>query len=236
VKRTTWGLLAMCISLLLGTAIALGALVSTGGQLSTDDLARDPINVSTLLVACLDPLAILLEIAAIVLIVSAARLFGRLHRRLAWAAAILYVLWAATNFLGFLPLSLLSMRNGSLEMALAGQWIKAGAGMLAYAVPALLVLGLGNSAARVATALGWLISAIGNFGTVALTISGIALKPITVGEQTMYTVQFSVDYTGGIYPLLLTMGYIGGALYLAVYTYLAWQQMHTRQAERTAAA
>ena len=233
-KRTTWGLLAMCVSLLLGTVIALGSLISTGGQLNTGDLTANPMNVSTLLVTCIDPLAILLEIAAIVLIVSQARQFGRVHHRLAWAAAILYLLWAAANLLGFLPLSLLSMQVGSLEMALAGQWVKAGAALLAYTVPALLVFGLGNRTTRAVTVLGWLISMIGNFGTVARTIPSITLEPIMVGERTMYAVQFSVDYTGGIYPLLLAMGYVGGALYLAVYLYLAWQQMRARSLEQAA--
>ena len=233
-KRTTWGLLAMCVSLLLGTVIAVGSLISTGGQLNTGDLTANPMNVSTLLVTCIDPLAILLEIAAIVLVVSKARLFGKLHHRLAWTAGTFYVLWAAANFLGFLPLSLLSMQVGSLEMALAGQWVKAGAALLAYTVPALLVFGLGNRTTRAATTVGWLISMIGNFGTVARTISAIALEPIMVGERTMYTVQFSVDYTGGIYPLLLAMGYVGGALYLAVYLYLAWQQMRTGSIEQAA--
>jgi len=233
-KRTMWGLWAMCASLLLGTVIALGSLISTGGQLDTRDLAANPMNASTLLVACIDPLAILLEIAAIVLIVSHARRFGPLHQRTAWAAAILYILWAAANLLGFLPLSLLSMQNGSLDMALAGQWVKAGAALLAYTVPALLVFGLGNCATCAGTALGWLISAIGNFATLARTIPAIALEPIMVGDRTMYAVQFSVDYTGGIYPFLLAMGYIGGALYLAVYLYLAWQQRRTRPIEQAA--
>jgi hypothetical protein len=227
-KRTMWGLWAMCLSLLLGTVIALGSLISTGGQLDTGDLTGGPISVPTLLVTCIDPLAILLEIAALVLIISQARRFGKLHQRTAWAAAILYILWAAANLLGFLPLSLLSMQNGSLDMALAGQWVKAGAALLAYAVPALLVFGLGTRVTRAVTVLGWLISAIGNFGTLARTIPAIALEPIVVGDRTIYAVQFSVDYTGGIYPFLLAMGYIGGVLYLAVYLYLAWQQMRTR--------
>lgn len=226
-KRTTWGLLAMCVSLLLGTVIALGSLISVRGQLNTADLAGNPMNVPTLLVTCIDPLAILLEIAAIVLVVSRARQFGTLHHRLAWAAAILYLLWAAANLLGFLPLSLLSAQNGSLRMALAGQWVKAGAALLAYTVPALLVFGLGNRATRAVTAVGWLISAIGNFSTLALTIPAMALEPVTIGGRITYAVQFSVDYTGGIYPLLLAMGYVGGALYLAVYLYLAWQQRRT---------
>lgn len=233
-KRTTWGLLAMCASLLLGTSIAVGSLISTGGKLDTANLARDPINVPTLLVTCIDPLAIVLEIAAIVLIVSAARRSSTLHHRLAWAAAVLYLLWAAANLLGFLPLSLLSMQNGSLEMALAGQWVKAGAALLAYTVPALLVYGLGNRITRVGIVLGWLISVIGNFGTLARTIPAIALEPIVAGDRTTYAVQFSVDYAVGIYPLLLAMGYIGGALYLAVYLYLAWQQMRTCPVEQAA--
>jgi len=229
-----WGLLAICVSLLLGTVIALGSLISTGGQLNTHNLTGTPISVPTLLVTCIDPLAILLEIVAIVLIASVARRFGTLHHRLAWAAAILYILWAAANLLGFLPLSLLSMQNGSLEMALAGQWVKAGAALLAYTVPALLVFGLGTRVTRAGTALGWLISAIGNFVTLARTIPAIALEPMMVGERTMYAVQFSVDYAVGIYPFLLAMGYVGGALYLAVYLYLAWQQMRTRPIEQAA--
>jgi len=233
-NRTTWGLLAMCLSLLLGTAIAVGSLISTGGQLDTADLAANPMNVPTLLVTCLDPLAILLEIAAIVLVLSDARQYGTLHHRLAWAAAALYLLWAAANLLGFLPLSLLSMQNGSLEMALAGQWVKAGAALLAYTVPALLVFGLGDRTTRAGLVLGWLISAIGNFATLARTIPAIALEPVVTGDRTMYAVQFSVDYTGGIYPLLLALGYTGGALYLAAYLYLAWGQMRARRVGQAA--
>jgi hypothetical protein len=235
-KRTTWGLWAMCLSLLLGTVIALGSLISVGGQLDTADLVENPISVPTLLVSCLDPLAILLEIAAIVLVVSQARHYGSLHHRLAWTAAILYVLWAAANLLGFLPLSMRSAQTGSLSMALAGQWIKAGAALLAYTVPALLVLGLGNRTTRAVAAAGWLISAIGDFCTVATTIPAIALEPVATGDRVTYAVQFSVDYMGGLYPILLAMGYIGGALYLGVYLYLAWQQRGARPIEQAASA
>jgi hypothetical protein len=235
-KRTTWGLWAMCLSLLTGTVIALGSLISVRGRLDTADLVGNPMSVPTLLVSCLDPLAILLEIAAIVLVVSQARQYSTLHHRLAWTAGILYVLWAAANLLGFLPLSLRSAQTGSLSMALAGQWIKAGAALLAYTVPALLVLGLGNRTTRAVTAAGWLVSVIGNFGTVATTIPAIALEPVVTGGQVMYAVQFAVDYAGGVYPVLLAMGYIGGALYLGVYLYLAWQQRGMRRLEQAASA
>jgi hypothetical protein len=60
--------------------------------------------------------------------------------------------------------------------------------------------------------------------------------PVVLGERTVYAVQFSVDYTGGLYPLLLAMGYIGGALYLAAYLYLAWGQMRARRHEQATLA
>ena len=55
-KRTAFGLSAMLVSFLLSTAIALGSLVAMGGKL--DSTALTAFSVPTLLVACLDPLAI----------------------------------------------------------------------------------------------------------------------------------------------------------------------------------
>ena len=39
----------------------------------------------------------------------------------------------------------------------------------------------------------------------------------------MYAPRFTVDYTTGMYPILLGTGYTGGALYLVVYVFLAWR-------------
>jgi hypothetical protein len=226
----------MSVSLLLGTVVAVGSLISMRGRLDTADLAGGSLSVPTILVSCVDPLAIAFEIAAIALVVSDARQFGPLHHRLAWAAVAFYLLWAVANLLGFLPLSLLSMRNGSLETALAGQWIKAGAALLAYTVPALLVFGLGDRTTRIVIALGWLISTIGNFGTLVLTIPAISLRSIVAGGQTLYAVHLNVDYTGGAYPLLLALGYLGGACYMAVYLALGWQHTRARRPEQAVPA
>jgi hypothetical protein len=238
-RRTAWGLSAMSVSLALGTVIAVGSLIALRGQLDSDALTRQPLSVPTVLVSCLDPLAILFEIAAIVLIVRDGRQFGVGHRRFARAAAGLYVTWAAANLLGFLPLSYLGLRSGSLPVALAGQWVKAVAGLLAYAVPAMLAFGLGGRVPRVGLCLGLLLSAVGSFGTVAMSLCDFQLQPITAAGQIMYVAKLSVDYTTGLYPALLATSYTGGALYLLVYIYLArqaWLRERSASVTRVSAA
>jgi hypothetical protein len=222
-RKTAWGLSAMTLSLLLGMIISVGSLVAMGGQMDTEVLTSQPLGLPTMLVTCLDPLAILLEIAAIVLILRDSPQVGAFHRRLAWSAAILYAVWAAANLLGFLPLSLIAARNGSLALARAGQWVKVVAAPLAYAVPALLVLGLSPKRLRAAVGAGLLLSAVGSFGTVALTISQLQLEPTKAAGGTLYVTRFSVDYGAGPYPVMLAMSYVGGLVYLLAYGWLAWQ-------------
>jgi hypothetical protein len=223
VKRTAWGLTAMLVSFLFGTAIAVGSLTAMGGRLDTAALAAQPLSVPTLLVTCLDPFAILLEIAAIILIVVDSRRFGAMHHRLAWTAAVFFVLWAIANLGAFLPLSFLGMRRGSLSLVKTAQMVKAGAALLQYSIPFLLAFGLTRRAPRVLLWLALALTMIGNFGVVALPIGGIQLQPVESIGQTMYVPHFDVDYTAGAYPVLLALGYIGGVLYMLVYAYLTWQ-------------
>jgi hypothetical protein len=220
-KRTAWALLAMTISFLLGTIIALGSLVSMGARLDTARLTATPLNVPTILVSCLDPLAILLEIVAIVLIVMDSRQAGNPHHRLAWTAAIFFAIWAVLNLGVFLPLSLVGMQRGTLAMVKMGQMVKAGAALLQYAIPFLLVVGLSRRSSRVLLWLALILTVVGNFGVVVLPISGIELEAIESAGQELYAPRFSVDYTSGFYPILLGMGYIGGVLYMIVYGLLA---------------
>ena len=127
-KRTALGLSAMLASFLPGTVIALSSLAATGGQL--DSPALTAFGLPTLLVACLDPLAILLGIAAIILVVIGSRQVGRLHRRPAWTAAVFFLIWGVANVGGFIPLSFVGMRRGDLALVRAGQLVKAGAALL----------------------------------------------------------------------------------------------------------
>jgi hypothetical protein len=224
VRRTLFGLSAMSLSLICGTIISLGSLAATRGQLNSDLLAQRPFSLPNLLVTCLDPLAVLMEIAALVLIVGESRRFGAFHRRMSWAAVGLYSTWAAANLLGFLPLSLISARSGSLSMALAGQWIKAIAALLAYMVPATLVYGLSPRPLRIAIGLGLFLSIIGSFGVIALSVPYLQLAPIAAVGQTLHVARFAIDYTRGPFPVLIIAGQLGGVLYLAVYACLLWMR------------
>lgn len=40
----------------------------------------------------------------------------------------------------------------------------------------------------------------------------------------MHVPQFDVDYTGGLYPVLLALGYVGSALYILAYALLVWRK------------
>jgi len=222
-KRTAWGLSAMVGSFVLGTIIALGSLIAMEGMLDTATLAAQPLSLPTLLVACLDPLAILLEIAALVLLAMGSRQVGDLHRRLVWTAVAFLATWAVANVGGFIPLSFAGMRRGSLTLVKTGQMVKAGAALLQYAVPFLMAFGLTRGWSRTVLWLALGLSVVGNFGVIVLPISGVELERVGIPGQTIYAPRFAVDYTTGAYPALLALGYAGGALYLAVYVYLAWQ-------------
>jgi hypothetical protein len=212
----------MSVSFLLSAALALGSLTLMEGRLDAASLDQ-PFSVVALLVACLDPFAILLEIAAIVLIVWDSRLVGELHRRLAWAAVGCFVLWVVANVGGFLPLTLIGLRRGSLGLVKEGQMIKAGAALLQYTVPFLLAFGLTQGWWRALMWLALALTVIGNFGVVVSPISGMWLEPIEVPGMEMYAPRFDVDYTTGAYPVLLGLGYAGTALYLVAYVALAWR-------------
>jgi hypothetical protein len=211
----------MSISFLLGTIIAAGSLISMGGRMDTARLTAAPLSLPTLLVSCLDPLAILLEIVAIILIVLDSRQVGNPHHRLAWTAAIFFAVWGVLNLGVFLPLSFVGMWRGSLGLVKAAQRVKAGAALLQYAVPFLLVYGLSRRAPRVLLWVALVLTVAGNFAVVTLPIGGIELEAIEAAGQELHVPQLSVDYTRGLYPILLGMGYLGGALYMIAYGLLA---------------
>jgi hypothetical protein len=232
-SKTALGLMAMTVSLVLGTVISLGSLIASGGQLDTEAMTGQLLSPQTVLVTCLDPLAIGLEVAAIVLIVRGRHHFGASHPRLAVWAAILYVAWAAANLLGFLPLSIVGMMQGSRPLLLAGQWVKAASAGLAFTVPVLLVFGLSPKPQRLLLGLALLLSIVGGLGNLALTIGQLEIQPITTGGHTLYAPKWDVDYTAGVYPALVAASHVGGFLYLAAYVWLGWR-IRSRRARATA--
>lgn len=217
-----WGLFCMLVSFVLGTVIAGGSLIALGGRVDTAEMVTAKFALPTALVTCLDPLAILLEIAAIVLLVRSSGPSGSAQRRLAIAAAVCFGLWALLNLGGFLPLSFLGMRQGSLALVRAAQWVKASAALLQYAVPLLLVLRLGGRPLRALLWLALALTVVGNFTMVTWPISSIQLEPVDAGGWMVYTPRFEVDYRAGLYPYLLGMSWAGGVLYMLAYGLLAW--------------
>jgi hypothetical protein len=146
---------------------------------------------------------------------------GNPHHRLAWTAAIFFAVWGVLNLGVFLPLSFVGMWRGSLGLVKAAQRVKAGAALLQYAVPFLLVYGLSRRAPRVLLWVALVLTVAGNFAVVTLPIGGIELEAIEAAGQELHVPQLSVDYTRGLYPILLGMGYLGGALYMIAYGLLA---------------
>jgi hypothetical protein len=131
----------MLASLLLGTTVGGGSFLAMGGRLDSAELTAQPLGVPTLLVACLDPIARVLEVAAIVLIVLDSRQFSGVHRHSALLTGLFFGLWAVANLGGSLPLSFMGMQRGSLTLVKAGQWVKMVAALLQYSIPFLLALG-----------------------------------------------------------------------------------------------
>ncbi len=217
----------MLISLLVGTIIALGSMIITGAQLNTSVANAPRLILIGFLVTFLDPVAILLYVMAIALIVLDSRYFGTRHRRLTITALGCFLLWACANIFGFLPLSLLGMQLGSLALIQTGQMVKATAALLQYMVPLLLVVHLTTGRERQLLYLAAGLTVVGNFFVVTLPISTIQLAPVDVMGQTWYMMEVLVDYTQGIYPLLLALGWMGGALYALVYALLRRQLRYT---------
>jgi hypothetical protein len=219
-KRTTWATMAMSLSFLLGTIIALGSLISMGGHLDTASLMASPLNVPTILVSCLDPLTILLELVAIVLIVMDSKQVGTRHRYLAWTALIFFIVWSVLNVGVFLPLSFIGAQRGSLKLIRIAQMVKAGAGLLQYNLPFLLVYEISRKTSRVLLWAALILTVVGNFGVVIPAVSNITLEAVETTGQTVYAPRLNIDYRQGIYPILLGAGYTGGALYMAAYGWL----------------
>ena len=141
-RKTRLGIYLILVSFLLGMVVSVGSFLSTSGVIDTDAMRGPGISIPTVLVSLLTPWAIILEIVAIVLFVLNSRTIGGLHRRLVLMAVWFFAVWALLNLGGFLPLTLIAVRQGSLSTLRAGQAVKAVAAILQYAIPFLLIFGI----------------------------------------------------------------------------------------------
>jgi hypothetical protein len=141
-------------------------------------------------------------------------------------------LWAVANLGGFLPLSFVGMQRGSLTLVKAGQWVKMLAALLQYSIPFLLVVGLTWGWTRTLLWLALTLTVAGNLGTVAQAVSDTELELVETAGQALHVPRFQTDYRTGLRPFLLALGYIGGALYMVVYAFLAWQTWRMNRGEQ----
>jgi len=209
----------MLFSMILSEVISLGSLVSTSGRLSSASIAS-PFSIVTILVSLLEPVALILEIIAIVLIASDRRRStgASIHRRLTFTAGVFFVAWAVLNFIVYLPLSLLVMKTGSLQLVRLALAVKAAAALFQYSIPFLLLYGIyRNSKTELALWMALIATIIGGLGVVATPIASVRLEPIAVSDNKFYAPKYEIDYTSWPYPVFLTLSHSGGILYVLVY-------------------
>jgi hypothetical protein len=186
----------------------------------TDAISASPIHASTALVSLFTPWAIILEIAAIVLILLDSSRVGGRHRRLVLTAVWFFVAWAVLNFGGFLPLTFMALEQGSLSLLRTGQAVKAVAAILQYSIPFLLVFGIGVPGSKKLMWAGLVLTVAGNFSTVLMGGMSMELQVAETGGMFSHVPRLVVDYKRGIYPVLLGLGYAGGVAYILAYSNL----------------
>ena len=220
VRRTRIGIYLMLASFVMGMIVAVGWLVSMRGVLDTDTVGASPLGLPTILVSLLTPWAIIFEVVAVVLILLDSRLVGGLHRRLALTALWFLIAWGVMNIGGFLPLTFMAVQRGSLGMLRAGQIVKAVAAIFQYAIPFLLVFGIALPRTRKLLWVALILTVVGNFATVILGGTAMELQAVETSGAISYVPKLVVDYTKGLYPVLLTLGYAGGLVYIVAYVSL----------------
>jgi hypothetical protein len=219
-RRTRIGIYLMLVSFLLGMIVSVGSFLSVRGVVDTDAMSATPFNAPTVLIGLLTPWAIILEIAAIVLILLDSSRVGGLHRRLVLTAAWFLVAWGAMNLGGFLPLTFIALKQGSLSLLRTGQAVKAVAAIFQYSIPFLLVYGIAVPSTKKLMWAGLILTIVGNFSTVLMGGMSMELVATEAAGAVSHVPRLVVDYTRGFYPVLLGLGYAGGVAYILAYASL----------------
>ena len=215
-KLTPMALLFMIICMLLGFTIAIGSLASMGGELRTEALS--PLSAPTILVSILDPLAIVLEFAAVIMIFVEARKMGGAHRKLTSLSLCFLVAWLVLNFGVFVPASFVGLASGSLSLVRVALAVKSSAAILQYIIPLTLIYGLASLREKKLLLPAAALTTAGNFLLTLLPIWSVKLTLTRLaGMMLVYRPVVEVNYLSQPYLTLLLMGYVGGILYMTAY-------------------
>ena len=215
-KLTPMALLFMIICMLLGFTIAMGSLISMGGELRTE--ALPPLSIPTILVSILDPLAIVLEFVAVIMIFVEARKMGGVHRKLTSLSLCFLIAWLVLNFGVFTPISLMGLTSGSLSLVRIALAVKSSAAILQYIIPLTLIYGLASVREKKLLLPAAALTTTGNFLLILLPIWSVRLTLTRLaGMMLIYRPVIEVNYLSQPYLTLLLMGYIGGILYMTAY-------------------
>jgi hypothetical protein len=204
-----FSLLLMCLEIITLRGYVLGGIL---GEKAYTGMA--------LLTVCIEPLAVLLQVAAILVLARVHRTLGGTRLRLIVLAGYLYGAWAAVNLAGFLPLTFISGFTGWHWAVIAGQWVRGTATLLAFAVPAALGWSFVPPLGRWAFAGGFVLRAIGGMGSLALSLTRLRLDPMVIGRRIFYTPNLQMSPVSGFGIILGVVGLVGVAIYFFMYSAL----------------
>ena len=220
-SRTRSAILLMIICMFLSLVIGIGSLISMGGELRTETMS--PFSIPTILVSTLDPLAIALEFAAVIMIFVEAGKMGGVHRKLASLSLCFLIAWLVLNFGVFIPMSFAGLASGSLSLVRMALAVKSSAAIPQYIIPLTLIYGLASVREKKLLLPAAALTTAGNLLLTLLPVWSLKLTLTRLaGMMLIYRPVIEVNYLSQPYLTLLIIGYLGGILYLVAYisTYL----------------
>jgi hypothetical protein len=229
------GLGLLAASLLIELILAAYSLTILGVEINSSTYASGNagINPLQIVIGCLSPLGFALKLAAIILIVQDSSRLKGLHRRLAWIGAVCFALSIVGQLVGML-LTIGATSSGSLVSLQITLWLSLAAGLIGFAVPALLAYQVMPVWARILLAASLALYIVASTATSLMTIQATTLEQFEVVGRTMYMPSLALDRTQGLYPILAAGGTLAVVLtFLAVLipTFSAWRARRSQLSE-----
>jgi hypothetical protein len=221
-KKTTWGLILIAGANFLQLVSTVVGLTLVGSQMDPNQIAQNAtMNIPGIMQACLAPLVVLLDLIAVILIITERKQLAAPHPRLALLALTTYILMALSSLGIGLPMSFLSTQNGSIPQAMLGMWGSMLGSVLGAVYPTLLVFGLAKPLQRALLGGASLAGVVSAAGMGAMTLSNFELKSMEVGAMTVYYPLPGIDMSSGIYQALSMVGIAATVLFFLAFLWLA---------------